>query len=520
MGALVNGVFLVALCLSIFLEAIQRFVEPQEVSNPKLVLIVGCCGLMSNILGLLLFHDHGHSHGGDHGHKHGEESLAEQGQGDVQTRGVGGHTQAVADQSGNIADVLPQATIGGWPKSNGLSQTTREESSETSKKTSKGFTASDEDRSTVTASTLNRTTSPLSARKSTSKNNRASRRLGSGSHSGWPSADGISVHPASFRKEIIAASRMKNIDSDNGSDSDTETAIAEDHQEASEETPLLGSAKPSRAPKHSRHTSQTPKQDPDAMHSDHHHNQPQEASGGGGGGHGHSHSDLNMRGVFLHVMGDALGNIGVIGSALIIWLTTVPWRFYADPAISLVITVVILCSAIPLCKAASRILLQAVPPHINVDDVKEDIEHLPGIISCHHLHVWQLSDVKLVASLHVQVEFDFKGEGSARYMQLARAIRQCLHGFGIHSSTIQPEFCLDSEHRHTSAATSDGEDAGNPDNARSSRLASKGGSKAPSLQQEADACLLECSDECGASGQCCAPAAANADADSHDGHSH
>lgn len=514
MGALVNGVFLVALCLSIFLDAIGRFVEPQEVSNPLLVLGVGCWGLTSNIVGLLLFHDLGHSHGGDHGHGHGEESLAEQGQGDIQTRGVGGHTQAVADESGNIADVLPQATIAGWPKSNSLSQPTREESSEVSRKTSKGFTASDEDVSTVAASTLNRTKSPLSSRKSTTNNIRASRRLGSGSHSGWRSVDGISGHPASFRKDIIAASRMKNIDSDNGSDSDTETAIADDHQEASEETPLLGSAKPNRAPKHSRHNSQAPKQNADAMHKDHHHNQAQEASGGVGRGHGHSHSDLNMRGVFLHVMGDALGNIGVIGSAYIIWLTTVPWRFYADPAISLMITVVILCSAVPLCKAASRILLQAVPPHINVDEIKEDIERLPGIISCHHLHVWQLSDVKPVASLHVQMELDLKGEGSARYMELARAISRCLHGFGIHSSTIQPEFCLDSEHRHTSAATWDCEDAGNPDNARLSKLASKRGSKAPSLQQEADACLLECSDECGASGQCCAPAAANTDADS------
>ena len=352
-------------------------------------------------------------------------------------------------------------------------------------------------------------------RKSNASNIRRNRRLGSGSHSGWPSVDDISGHPASFRKGIVAASRMKNIDSQDGSDSDTENAIEDDNHEASENTPLLGS---NSAPKqgHSRHGSHIHKQDSDAMHMDHHHNQPQESASGHG--HGHSHSDLNMRGVFLHVMGDALGNLGVIGSALIIWLTTVPWRFYADPAISLVITVVILCSAIPLCKAASRILLQAVPPHINVDLVKEDIEKLPGIISCHHLHVWQLSDVKLVASLHVQVQFDFKGEGSARYMQLARAIRRCLHGFGIHSSTIQPEFCLDSEHRHTSAETSDCEDAGNPDNPRS-KVGSKRGSKAPSLQHEPNACLLECSDECGASGQCCAPAA-SVDTDSHDGHSH
>ena len=81
LGALVNGVFLVALCLSIFLEAIQRFVEPQHVSNPKLVLIVGCFGLASNLLGLLLFHDHSHGGGGEegHGHSHDEVSHAEEG---------------------------------------------------------------------------------------------------------------------------------------------------------------------------------------------------------------------------------------------------------------------------------------------------------------------------------------------------------------------------------------------------------------------------------------------------------
>ena len=63
-GGLVNGVFLVALCLSITLDAIQRFFEPQEVSRPQLVLIVGGVGLAFNILGLVVFgHGHDHSHG-------------------------------------------------------------------------------------------------------------------------------------------------------------------------------------------------------------------------------------------------------------------------------------------------------------------------------------------------------------------------------------------------------------------------------------------------------------------------
>jgi hypothetical protein len=56
LGALINGVFLVALCVSIFLEAIGRIVAPPEITNPKLIVVVGSLGLLSNIVGLFLFH--------------------------------------------------------------------------------------------------------------------------------------------------------------------------------------------------------------------------------------------------------------------------------------------------------------------------------------------------------------------------------------------------------------------------------------------------------------------------------
>lgn len=64
--------------------------------------------------------------------------------------------------------------------------------------------------------------------------------------------------------------------------------------------------------------------------------------------HGHAHGSMNMRGILLHVLGDALGNVGVIATGLIIWLTTWSFRFYCDPIISLVITVIIFQSALPL----------------------------------------------------------------------------------------------------------------------------------------------------------------------------
>jgi zinc transporter 1 len=443
LGALVNGVFLVALCLSIFLEAIQRFVEPQEVSHPKLILIVGSLGLASNIVGLFLFHDHGHgghSHGG-HSHGHDAHSAAEEGH--SHDHGVDAHDHAVADESGNIADVLPQNRVA-FPSN--ITQTTQSD----------------------------RRRSSLSGKKA-KRHNRSQSRT-------YSTLDEIYVHPSSFRNSIIESSRIHDNEADDEDDSDD--AAADGH--ATEQSPLLAKPKSHSHDSHNGHN-RTMKKD---THKDHKHNMPKEQKSGGG--HGHSH-DLNMRGVFLHVLGDALGNIGVIGTALFIWLTDYSWRFYADPTISLIITIIILLSAIPLVKAASRILLQAVPENLSIDDIEEDITSLDGIVSCHHLHVWQLSDTKLVASLHVQVNFDFKGQGSARYMQLARQIRECLHEYSIHSSTIQPEFCLDASHDH-SASPSDvsGDEGANR-------------SKNPSLKGGPDACLLECPDSCGNAKQCCEP---------------
>lgn len=462
LGALVNGVFLVALCVTIFLDAIQRFVEPQEVSQPKLVLIVGCLGFGSNMLGLVLFHDHGHSHGGG-GHSHGGESAAEEGH----AHSHDADHAHVADETGAVEDVLPQTRIAGY-------QSTHAEGSDT--------TAVEPASPSASHPTSN----------SRSGKQRKSSRSHSRVHSGF---DDIYVSPNAFRNSIIQAGRMDTVESDEGTD--TENVVEDDSNDTHDHShqPLLNGNQSGGygALPHRRSID----------HKQHNHAKPKES----GNGHGHSHGDLNMRGIFLHVMGDALGNIGVIATALVIWLCRGHWRFYFDPAISLVITVIILCSAIPLCKAASRILLQAVPAGMSIDEIKEDIEQLPGILGCHHLHVWQLSDTTFVASLHVQVDFEFKGDGSARYMQLAQAIRKCLHEYGIHSSTIQPEFCLDPEHDHGGAEVEGAQVDGSPNRSAqrpnpASRIASKAGSV-----RDADSgcgtCLLECDDNCPSGKGCC-----------------
>ncbi|KXG52074.1 Cation efflux protein [Penicillium griseofulvum] len=446
LGALVNGVFLVALCMSIFLEATQRLFEPQEVQNPRFVCIVGCFGLASNIIGLALFHDHSHGPGGGHDHGHDHDDHDHDHDHDIEAGGEHDHDYTpVTDQSESMAG----ATAGfGRPAS--LPQNSL---------------------------TNSNTDSP---RKRRDTQTRGPRRYSTSA--GFVSPDDIPVLPERLRQGIIAASQYRNeqsSDSENGHDEDeipSERSGLLSHRDRTTNYTDEDGA-PTKVHKH---------RDED-VHKSHNHAQPKPKDQK----KGHTH-DLNMRGVFLHVMGDALGNIGVIVSALVIWLTDYEWRFYVDPGISLVITLIILASAIPLCKAASRILLQAVPAGMSIDHIKEDIERLPGVIGSHHLHVWQLSDTKIVASIHLQVDTEIKGEGSERYMRLARQVRRCLHAYGIHSSTIQPEF----------APESDTEDNGQPSSSRETD--ENVPSRAASVREgDPQACLLECDEHCARGGQCC-----------------
>lgn len=93
-----------------------------------------------------------------------------------------------------------------------------------------------------------------------------------------------------------------------------------------------------------------------------------------GGHHGHSHGSMNMHALLLHVFGDALGNIGVIATGLVIWLSNWSFKYYFDPIISLVITVIIFSSALPL---GASILL---PGNLYMSD------HLASFSAQHIVH--------------------------------------------------------------------------------------------------------------------------------------
>ena len=204
MGALVNAVFLFALCFSIAVEAFKRFIMIEKIDNPKLILLVGGIGLAINFVGMLLFGDagHGHSHGGGHGHSHNNQGYE--------------HDTGETDNHENI--------------------------------------------------------------------------------------------PSDEKKD-------------------------------------------------------TPKS-------------------------GHQ---MNITGVFLHVLADALGSVVVIISASVIWLTDWEYKDYLDPVLSLVIVIIICATTWPLFRDSTLILLNSIPPHINLQKLKKRLTFsVKGVSSIHELHVWRL----------------------------------------------------------------------------------------------------------------------------------
>ncbi|XP_058837092.1 proton-coupled zinc antiporter SLC30A1-like [Topomyia yanbarensis] len=152
--------------------------------------------------------------------------------------------------------------------------------------------------------------------------------------------------------------------------------------------------------------------------------------------HGHSHdSQMNMHGAFLHVMSDALGSVIVIISALVVRFTDWEYKLYMDPALSILLVVLILNSVWPLLRDSALILLQTVPTHIQVDAIQRRLlEKVDGVLAVHEFHVWQLAGDRIIASAHIRCR------NLSEYMKIAEKVKEFFHNEGIHSTTIQPEF--------------------------------------------------------------------------------
>jgi cobalt-zinc-cadmium efflux system protein len=144
----------------------------------------------------------------------------------------------------------------------------------------------------------------------------------------------------------------------------------------------------------------------------------------------HKH-DLNMRGAFLHVMGDLLGSVmAIIAGVLILgfgWL-------WADTAGSVLISLIIVVSAWRLILESVNVLLEGTPAHIDLAAVESTITDTPGVAGIHDLHVWTIASGRDALSAHIS------HDESISHSDLLQAVRNKLHDrFGIDHLTIQME---------------------------------------------------------------------------------
>jgi cobalt-zinc-cadmium efflux system protein len=141
--------------------------------------------------------------------------------------------------------------------------------------------------------------------------------------------------------------------------------------------------------------------------------------------------DLNIKGAFLHMAADALVSLGVVLTGIAI-LTT-GWLWF-DPAISLIIVVVVVAGTWQLLQDSLSLSLDAVPNHIEPAAVKTFLAEIPGVDRVHDLHIWAMSTTQTALTVHLVMPDGHPGD---RF--LAHISQELHHHFGIEHSTIQIE---------------------------------------------------------------------------------
>jgi len=141
--------------------------------------------------------------------------------------------------------------------------------------------------------------------------------------------------------------------------------------------------------------------------------------------------DINVRAAFVHMAADAALSLGVILAGIGILFTGWEWL---DPAMSLVIVLVILWGTWGLLRDSFNLSMDAVPPGIDPDAVRAYLLSLPGVTDAHHLHVWAMSTTEVALTAHL-----VKPDGVLDDALLSRTEQELRERFGINHAALQLE---------------------------------------------------------------------------------
>ncbi|HET7583507.1 MAG TPA: cation diffusion facilitator family transporter [Gemmatimonadaceae bacterium] len=146
--------------------------------------------------------------------------------------------------------------------------------------------------------------------------------------------------------------------------------------------------------------------------------------------HPASSGSMNVRGAYLHVLGDLLGSVGTVVAAMVIHVTG--WT-PADPLASLLVTALVVHAAWRLVRESVDVLLESTPAHIALDSVRSQLHTIPGVASVHDLHVWTVTSGHYAMSVHVVVP------DAERHQHVLEHIHDAMRLYGIDHVTVQLE---------------------------------------------------------------------------------
>jgi len=150
-----------------------------------------------------------------------------------------------------------------------------------------------------------------------------------------------------------------------------------------------------------------------------------------------SHKNLNIKSVYLHLLGDMLTSVAVLLGGFA--MKYLQW-FWTDSVFSIGIAFYLLYMSWGIVRSSLRIIMQFTPEEIDVQKIVNEIENIQGVKNIHHIHVWQINEHDLMFEAHIDLSEDVK---ISSFEKILDNIKVVLSHYNIDHSTIQPEFTVD-----------------------------------------------------------------------------
>lgn len=145
--------------------------------------------------------------------------------------------------------------------------------------------------------------------------------------------------------------------------------------------------------------------------------------------------DLNVKGAYLHMLADALVSVAVVVGGIVIMYTQ--W-YWIDTVLSLVVAVVIFLGTWDLLTKSLKLSLDGVPEDIKIENVRNEMMNIPGVLDVQHIHIWAMSTQENALTAHVRLKTDLSSE---EVEQIKDEIRHELQHLNIQHSTLETYFC-------------------------------------------------------------------------------